>query len=344
MQVLEISQAEWSQADQPSNVLVIPSQPLNTNPHIPGRPNFTVKEYEQGGPCPDGASAIALIHDANSGWWFEYIDIRAYFPLKGYDGTIYDNVHDYLQKTVETQINQSTGQPLPFDDPLAVYTWAQPPGWDGTYNWDFWTISCDTDYILIQTKLKPPPITPPPPTPPPTGPPPPTPPPTTDPCIPDIDGDELTNDFCAQLQCGFDKVVAALGGAMQNPDCCALLVTALDDIDITLGGITNNLNLIATASTKPIDWTPVVNGLANIANKLGFGGVDLTPLIGAIQGGAGTIADAIAATPKPEPFDQTYLKEIAEGTAATRAKVKQFVQVLIDAGIMNPALAQVLTS
>ena len=42
---LEITQAEWSQVSQPSNVLVIPSQPLPGNPLQPRRVQYIADEY-----------------------------------------------------------------------------------------------------------------------------------------------------------------------------------------------------------------------------------------------------------------------------------------------------------
>jgi len=318
--ILEISQAQWQQVSQPSNILVIPSQqPLNPNPHIPARPNWTIKEYVQGGPCPDGASAILLVHDGNSGWWFELQDIRLTLPLTGYDGTVFNSVHDFFAREMLTLINQITGASIDLDDPLSLFTWAQPDHWSGLYNWDFWTISCDTDYILLQTKLKP--------TGPTgatgttgatgaTGPPPPG---ATGP-MPDQDGDEITYDLCLQLQGYTNQIIAALGGIAQDPTCCQLVVATLQDLDLTLGAIANNLSVIATGSSKGIDWTPVTRGLADIASRLGGGAVDFTPLIAAINGGAVPVNPT---PPKPVGVPQGTPTTVAEALAAVQDAISQ---------------------
>ena len=112
---------------------------------------------------------------------------------------------------------------------------------------------------------------------------------------PDPDGDEITDDLCAQLGGYTGQIIKALqalevaGG--NDPACCAAVVAALADISGALADIVNQL----PPNTALGD---IANGLKAIAAALsGIGGtgtpVDLTPVTEALD----KIASAIASSP-----------------------------------------------
>ena len=322
--VLEITQAEWAQVSQPSNVLVLPQKIPPTLPLQPMQPTATAKEYPSSGVCPDGVEASLIVHDALTGWWFEVFTIRATWPVIAYDGTVLDTPHDYFVRLMATDINPSTGDTQIIEKSLVLYSWAQPVGWTGIFQLDFWSMICDQQSVLLTLQIGHTGPTgstgatgatgttgttgPSGPTGPtgttgttgpsgPTGPtPPPWEPPPGTPKLgqPDPKGDSITRTLCAQLAADFLAVIYTLyqtapGSTVVNLDT-APIVNELVLIQAALQRIETELGTPPTAANDPVTCTQ----LTGLFDKL----------IAAMEGGTPptnpTPPKAIEFTPQPE--------------------------------------------
>jgi len=140
------------------------------------------------------------------------------------------------------------------------------------------------------------------PTPPPPGPIPPTP-----GGQPDPEGDEITDDLCAQMGANTAALISAIQGiqtgAPGDPACCANIIDAITNVVTTLGsigsavaglsgaggvdlsGVVSALGQLTAAvqsipMAPPVDLGGVVDALNGISNQLAKGaGVDLGPIV-----------------------------------------------------------------
>jgi hypothetical protein len=158
------------------------------------------------------------------------------------------------------------------------------PGQNGT---------CPTGYTLNpQTELCTLNVPPPPPIPIPIGPP--------GGGQPDQDGDEITNDLCAQMAANTGVLVDAINGikpgTQGDPDCCANVVNAIGNVATVLASIAAAIAPAPGAPPTPVDLSGVITALDNLVAAVGnlapTGTVDLTPIVEALN----AIAAKIPAT------------------------------------------------
>lgn len=287
--VLEITQAEWAQVSQPSNVLVLPQKVAPSVPlHAQDIP-LTAKEWPAEHTCDFSTIAEMLVHDATTGWWFETYTVTGTWPLIGFDGTVFNEPHDLFLYIAKNDVDPLNGQPSIIERALVLYQWAQPQGWLGQFNFDVWTMVCPDDALIVNLQRPPPgptgatgatgatgttgatgPSGP-------TGPtgttgatgtggatgptPPPWEPPPGTPKLgqPDPKGDSITRTLCAQLAADFLAVIYTLyqtapGSTVVNLET-APIVNELVLIQAALQRIETELGTPPTAAEDPVTCT-----------------------------------------------------------------------------------------
>jgi hypothetical protein len=160
--VLEIALPDWYEVSVTENVVNVQTQEPPEGPATPlASYRAWVWEPEEQNDCtiddtsgdPTLPPVNALIHEANSGWWFNFasapgggvllpsgtiISARDYFEglLAGYDLTTGGSV------AIGCYLN------------LASLAYAIPPGWEGC-NYDAWTYTCEVDPVVINIQILP---------------------------------------------------------------------------------------------------------------------------------------------------------------------------------------------
>lgn len=171
-------------------------------------------------------------------------------------------------------------------------------------------------------------------------PPPPPPPPGGQPGPgpgPDPEGDEVTNDLCAQLQGYTNQLLCAIAGmtpgTAPSSDCCDAVVTAIGDITAQLS------KLIGTLPVAP-DLTSIVTALNAVATAVSSRApavvnVDTTPIADALA----PLAKAIASSPATDVSGivAQLVKMVDQGDVDQAT-----IDAMVAAGLLNAGDGQTL--
>jgi hypothetical protein len=165
---------------------------------------------------------------------------------------------------------------------------------------------------------------------------------------PDPEGDEITDNLCAQMWAQTTAIVDAIQQLqLQNGQgggnisaCCASVVIAIGGVTATLSEIFNLLSTrMPAGGGPPLDLTPIVQQLSLLVTavaSLAGGAVDLGPVTVALD----SIRDAIASAPGTDV--SAIVDQLKQGVAQGDVDAKIF-QGLQQEGIFTGADLQVLT-
>jgi hypothetical protein len=154
---------------------------------------------------------------------------------------------------------------------------------------------------------------------------------------PDPDGDEITDDLCAQMAANTTATIAAINNLASSladdPACCASVVTAIN-------AVATGISTLVMLAPAPVDLTAVVAALNAIAAAIATPApinvaIDTTPIADALA----PLAKAISSSPATDVSGivQQLANLVAQGDVD-----QSIIDAMVAAGLLNSSDAQTL--